>query len=114
MMLAAKVFLMCLEARLNAPFGGNLAPGNAGERLAREFREGLGGLMDALAQEAADPNERDRMGFSLNETLLCVWVTEKDSQDLQMATGRTRQQWLDAPLWKFREPSSPESSALSG
>lgn len=115
-MLAAKVFLMCLADRLNAPFGGNLAPGYAGERLAREFREGLSGMMSLLEQEAADTNERGRVQhyLSLNAMLMSVWVTEKDSQDLKIATGRTRQQWLDAPIWNFREPSSPVISTLSG
>lgn len=35
-MLAAKLLLMALDERLNAPFGGNLASGSAAERLARE------------------------------------------------------------------------------
>ncbi len=101
-MLAAKVFRMCLVDRLEAPFGGNVAAGVSAEVLARVFREGLPGLLRALDEEANDPNERDRVHvFSIFETLMAVWTSPGDDRHLEVATGKSRDEWLAAPLWTF-------------
>ncbi len=101
-MLAAKVFRMSLLDRLEAPHGGNLAACASADVLARESRDGVAGLLRELEDEASDANERGRVhAFSLCETLMSVWTARGDDQHLKNATGKTRQEWLDAPLWAF-------------
>lgn len=94
--LAAKVVHMCLTARLEAPFGANLAPGQSADVLAREFRGGLAALLQSLADEAAGRCA----GFAIHGLLMEVWTRPGDDRHLKTATGKTRQEWLDMPLWE--------------
>lgn len=93
--LAAKIFRMCLTSHLDAPFGANLAPGNSAAELAREFNDGLAGLLRSLSDEAAGGGT----GIPLHSLLAEVWMRAGDDQHLKAATGKTRQEWLGAPLW---------------
>lgn len=81
--LAAKIFHMCLTAHLDAPFGANLAPGNSADVLAREFNDGLAGLLRSLVDEAAG----GRAGVTLFHLLSEVWTRPDDDRH------------LSTPLW---------------
>jgi len=93
--LAAKIFHMCLTAHLDAPWGGNLAPGHSADVLAREFNDGLAGLLRSLTDEAAGRVA----GLAIHDLLSEVWTRAGDDQHLKTATGKTRQEWLATPLW---------------
>lgn len=95
-MLAAKIFRMCLTAHLDAPFGANLAPGNSADALAREFNDGLAGLLRSLDDEAAGRG----VGIPLHALLSETWTLAGDDVHLTTATGKNRQEWLAAPLWR--------------
>ncbi|KVP75227.1 hypothetical protein WJ96_05580 [Burkholderia ubonensis] len=98
----AKLFQPALPNRLDAPFGANLTAGISAETLAREFREGLTGLLNTLAAEAADSDERGRPNaFSLCQLLMEVWTAPDDDHHLKTARGKTREEWLAAPIWAF-------------
>lgn len=66
--------------------------GVAGEKLAREDRGGLGGLLAQLEAEA----EGRLAGYagSVTARLMEAWVMPGDDRLLKSATGRTREQWL--------------------
>lgn len=101
-MLSAKIFRLALLDCLERPHGGNLVACDSAAILAREFRDGVAGLLCVLAEEGNDTDERRRpYPFSLSQMLMEVWTTPRDEVHLKNATGRTRRQWLDAPLWAF-------------
>ncbi|MBN3760897.1 hypothetical protein [Burkholderia sp. Ac-20365] len=107
-MLAARAFRAALIGRLELPFGGNVAAGTSAEALAREFHDGTVGLLRVLEEESIDTNERGRCAqFSLCSMLMECWTAKGDDAHLKAATGRTRHEWLAAPLWKFAE-STPQ------
>jgi hypothetical protein len=100
--LAAKVFRMALFYRLDAPYGGNVTPGNSAEVLARELRDGIPGLLRVLAEEAqglADVNHP----FSLHHMLMEAWTAKDDDQHLKNATGKSRDEWLRLPFWNTED-----------
>jgi hypothetical protein len=98
--LAAKLFRMCLTARLETPHADFLAAGNSAVVLSRELRDGLPGLLRVLEAEAHDPGHTDGP-FSLHRMLMEAWTSRDDNRHLKMATGRTREEWLGAPLWNL-------------
>ncbi|KWU26311.1 hypothetical protein [Burkholderia cenocepacia] len=103
--LAAKVFRMVLVEHLEAPYGGNLAAGASAEVLAREFREGVPALLTLLAREASGSTDGD-YPTSLSRLLMEVWTARDDDGHLKNATGKTRKEWLDAPLWSVTVSAS--------
>ncbi|MBK3780180.1 hypothetical protein G3A43_07910 [Paraburkholderia aspalathi] len=102
MKLAAKIFRLCLLTQLELPYGGNLVPSQSADVLAREFHDGVAGLLRILEDESRDSLERDRpYMLSLHQMLMEVWVSPADTRHLKAATGKTRAEWLAAPLWNY-------------
>jgi hypothetical protein len=113
MKLAAKIFHMCLLAQLELPYGGNLVPGQSADVLAREFHDGVAGLLRILEDESRDSIERDRpYTLSLHQMLMEVWVSPDDARHLKAATGKTRDEWLAAPLWNYSAELMTASAQL--
>lgn len=93
----AAAFLARLRDRLEAPYGGNVEAGHAAERLAREFRGGLPGMIAWLERERAHPSTPGG-GLTVAAQLLESWVKPGDERDLKLATGWGRDEWLGVRL----------------
>ena len=95
---AATLFLRSLNHRLDTPHPLFLASGDSAHELAREFSGGLAAMLAALQVESAA--RVSTPGYpGLHNLLSEAWTRRGDDTHLFNATGRTRQWWLDAPIW---------------
>lgn len=86
----AVAFRQALKHRLSNDL--DFPAGFAAERLAREFHDGVSGLLASLERESTHSEEYPYS--HILDQIMVAWSSAADQRDLVLATGRNRDGWL--------------------